>query len=753
MRSPLAPRGACTFLLAMWMWASSASAERFQGRAIPIVTDAGFPADEFVLSQARFWWDIYVEIGENEGLLHDPFNPDLVLRRVKVPESYGRAGRRAVDEKVKSLQREILELIAKDSAAWTPQERQLKALFPSQWDSAAISLCAERIRFQRGLKNKFRAGLERSYRYLPLIDSIFASHGLPSRLKYLPHVESSFYPHAYSKVGAAGMWQFMKSSSRKVMKVGYLIDERRDPHASTQAAAKMLSYNYAFLKKWPLAVMAYNHGPGGVARAVQGTGSDDLSTIIKSYYSNSFGFASKNFYAEFLAASSIALKADSLFPNLAKMEPLRFQTLVLPKACGTKFLCAFTGLSPEELEEYNLSLRPATFRGNAQLPKGYPLNVPLTVNALSLTQRLGAGETVLATKKPTVSPQVSAAKAATGTGGASATGEEGSSEGVASAGGVTSAVPKAGVQTKAPAEVAMIQGGEDPAPQDKVQNLEAEAPAPVKPEKPRRKPKASAAPGGSGGQEIVAAGAAPESKGRGREAAARDTATMARALASAQRPQVVSSIGVTAVGGPSAPKVVDSNFALQASDLDKLAHPMDRFNPSIYRLGSETKKGGLVIHVGTEETLSHYAEWAFVPEKKLRVLNGIRTANDLRMGRAVRIPVGGDKAGEFLRKREEYYRAIEEDFYNNYYVSGTEPLRVEKGMNLWTWSQDREVPFWLLQKHNAGKALSEIQPGDTLNIPLIETGIRKWGFTRYGNSKEYLAGISRFLLTGKADSY
>ena len=112
-----------------------------------------------------------------------------------------------------------------------------------------------------------------------------------------------------------------------------------------------------------------------------------------------------------------------------------------------------------------------------------------------------------------------------------------------------------------------------------------------------------------------------------------------------------------------------------------------------------------------------------------------------------------DKAFKFLKSREEYYRAMEEDFYSNYYVSVVEPLIVEKGLNLWTYTQEKEIPLWLIQKHNMGKSLNNLHPGDTLGLPIIETGVRKWGFTRYANTQEYLAGIEKYLRTGKPESY
>jgi membrane-bound lytic murein transglycosylase D len=771
----------------------------FEGKHYPIVTDPTFTADEYILEQARFWFAIYVEVGDDEGLLHDPFYPDLVFRKVSAP-GQGRPASKAVEAHVRTLQEEIRVMLAKDSSAWTPKERELRSEFPPYWDSTGITLSAQRIRFQRGLKGKYRAGLERSYRYLPLIDSIFAEQGVPSRLKFLPHVESSFYPFAYSKVGAAGMWQFMKSSARLYkMKVGYQLDERRDPHASTRAAARMLAGNYAYLKSWPLAIMAYNHGPNGVAKAVAASGTRDLGTIIKSYYSNSFGFASKNFYAEFLAASSIALKADSLFPDLRKMEPLRYRNLVLGKPLGIRYLCSVTGLSPEELEEYNLGLRPATFRGNGQLPKGFTLRLPMTVDLAAVGSKLGGAEAVpgpagsgtavasaaarvppepqsaptVVMAAPPSSPVTSAAPVtdtlskpgrsapADKVGGpdgntlASARaeaskrkGQEARPDGAAGPSATASPAPVRAAGAPAPAKSAAAPDGSTPVSAPSLRpapSAEAVASAPAKP-----------APAAVPQSEAVKAIARSRDSAQARAVAAVSPNRAASAQAAPQAPSA--SAGAEAPSAPApegqpADRVVDPTLALQAADMDKLAHPMDRFNPAIYNLEYTYGAGVLSIQAGTEETLSHYAEWAWVSEGILKRMNKIRGPRDFRMGRRIRIPLTEEKAREFVKRREEYYRAIEEDFYGSYYVSTTEPFRVEKGMNLWNWAQEKEIPFWLLQKHNPGKALNELHPGDTLNMPVIETGNRRWGFTRYGNSAEYLSGISRFLSTGKREAY
>ncbi len=590
--------------------------------SLPLIVDSVFPAQGLVRRQARFWEEIYLRTGGDEGWLHDPLYPELAFRKVPAPQS---GGQRAVNAATRSLQAELRAAAGSDSSAWTPEQRRLRSLIPPDWDSTAVELCAQRVRFQRGMRDHFLQGLERSYRYLPAIESVFAAAGVPARLRYLPHVESSFHPHAYSKVGAAGMWQFMKATGRKFMKVGYYVDERRDPLLSTAAAAKMLMRCHEILGNWPLAVMAYNHGPDGVAKAVAVTGSADIEKVLQSYYSNTFGFASRNFYAEFLAASTLAVLADSLFPHLDKWEPLRFRTLPLARAASARSVAEWSGLTLAELEEYNLALRPAVFRGQASLPKGYPLRLPLATDTTLLSTRLASAPVDKTETKVAMAPP-------------------------------KPAVPEPTVPTK------------------------------------------------------------------------RGTAIRAAA--------------------PSAPahEVVDSSFALQLSDWESVAHPWDRFRPEVYNLEHRYENGVLTVKVGPEETMSHFSDWSGKRADEIRGENtGLRGRSGFRMGRAVNLRLDSSAAAAFLRRREEYFRGMEEDFYARYHVETLEPLVVAKGANVWNLAQEREVPYWLFLKHNPGRKLEALMPGDTLNLPVVEEGWRRWGFTRYAGTEEYLKGVGRFL--------
>jgi len=140
----------------------------------------------------------------------------------------------------------------------------------------------------------------------PKMLPILRQHKVPEELVALPLIESSFDNRARSHAKAAGLWQFLRSTARRFgLSVRGKQDERYDPVRSTAAAARMLKHHHEELGSWPLAITAYNHGLGGIKRAVQTLGTQDIGRIVAEYQGRRFGFASRNFYAEFLAAMEL----------------------------------------------------------------------------------------------------------------------------------------------------------------------------------------------------------------------------------------------------------------------------------------------------------------------------------------------------------------------------------------------------------------------------------------------------------------
>ena len=118
--------------------------------------------------------------------------------------------------------------------------------------------------------------------FFPLFEQEIAKRNLPEELKYIAIVESNLDPMAYSKAGASGLWQFIKSTGRmQGLKIDRYIDERRDPEKSTKAALDYLSMLYGEFDDWTLAIAAYNCGPGNVRKAIRRGNSTNFWQIRK----------------------------------------------------------------------------------------------------------------------------------------------------------------------------------------------------------------------------------------------------------------------------------------------------------------------------------------------------------------------------------------------------------------------------------------------------------------------------------------
>lgn len=345
--------------------------------AAPPAAGDTFPEPPELQPDVGFWVSIFTQYDSNEGVLHDNRHLDVVYERIDVPAGLSRAARnRAIADRRKALQRTLRTLAGGKRDSLTAEEARVLGLWPEDVSNATLSAAVKRIRFQQGLSDRFRAGLERSGRWRTFIETELAALGVPADLAALPHVESSYNPEARSHVGASGIWQFTRSTGRRFMQVDHVLDERNDPYAATRGAGQLLAYNYSITGNWPMAITAYNHGLAGVRRAMRQFGDTNYVDILRKYKGRTFGFASRNFYVAFLAARKVDQNPQAYFPGVKPEPAKRYDEVELSGYIAAKDLARSLGVSVNELRRHNPAAQATIWTGSKHLPKGYTVRLP-----------------------------------------------------------------------------------------------------------------------------------------------------------------------------------------------------------------------------------------------------------------------------------------------------------------------------------------------------------------------------------------
>jgi membrane-bound lytic murein transglycosylase D len=342
--------------------------------------DETFPQPPELQRDVDFWVSIFTHYSTDQGVLHDNRNLAVVYERVDLPAKMSRRERqRQVEKRREKLQAVLKTLASGKRDSLTAEEARVLALWPDDVTNSTLKAAGKRIRYQQGLEDRFQEGLVRAGRYRTHIEKEFAALGVPVELAALPHVESSYNTDARSHVGASGIWQFTRSTGRRFMRIDHVIDERNDPFTATQAAARLLAYNYSITGNWPMAITAYNHGLAGARRAMREYGDTAYVDIMRKYNGRTFGFASRNFYVAFLAAKEVDQNFDKYFPGLVAARAIDFEETKLPAYIAVKELTAGLGVTPAQLAAHNLALQPTVWQGSKHLPKGFEIRLPKTM--------------------------------------------------------------------------------------------------------------------------------------------------------------------------------------------------------------------------------------------------------------------------------------------------------------------------------------------------------------------------------------
>lgn len=692
-----------------------------------LATSELFPMPEVIRPNVEFWKDVYAKHSERDVVIHDSWDMHIIYEVVNLDSLFkgakvsSRIEWRKIDE-IKKEYAAILNNLASrgriDFASLSGKELRVAKLFGPNVTSKELRNAARRIRGQSGLRERFLLGLQRSGLYLDRMREVFREEGVPVELLMLPHVESSFNYNAYSKLGAAGLWQFTNSTGRMYMTVNYNVDQRLDPLIATRSAARLLKQNYNALESWPLAITAYNHGRNGMLRARRKFGTD-IAKIVRYYNSRSFGFASRNFYSEFLAALHVATNYRQYFGDVAFHKPRKYIEFNVPDYVTVKSLLANFKLSVDEFAEFNPALRSPVLQSRRRIPKDFLIRVPdrSDIDMTAVYARISPKEKFdeqvipdwhrvrrgenLSQIARRYGVSLSDLMAANGIrnphriyGGQNLQIPYGNQPTTARA----VAVEPKPVKEETKLAEADIDTEEEPSILD-VPAVAREDVAEQQPAEPDLPP--------------VDYLENKPSDTRLRQADHSQTLGLVTQEALASKKETLQDIMAMAL--PNHYVEMTRNLDIRVVVAPKPVAMVETFREV------DMPENGRVV-VEPDETLGHFAEWLSVPTHRIRQVNRMSYGTPIRVGQRLLLTFEKVTPEEFHRRRVEYHQTIEEDFYRNFVVQGEQVYRVKSGDTLWLiCNREFELPSWLLKKHNPETDFANLVVGQEILIPLVES--------------------------------
>jgi membrane-bound lytic murein transglycosylase D len=688
-----------------------------------------FPKYPSIQPNVSFWQKIYSHYSTHQGVIHDKQNLDIIYGVIALEDIDLPGSRKINRERIKKAKKHfknILKNLVRAASASGSEEQRVADLFGPHAQRADFKKAIKNIRCQVGQKDRFRRGLIRSGAYLEEIKWIFRNYGLPEDLAYLPHVESSFNPKAYSKFGAAGIWQFTRSTGKRYMRISYTVDERRDPILSSHAAAKLLKKNYEKFLNWPMTITAYNYGTNGMLRAQRAKG--NYEAIFNDYKKGLFKFASRNFYSEFLAAREVAKNYQQYFGELQLDVPTESTAVRLAGFASLPELARQLKVDPEILRRLNPALRDPVFSGQKLVPRGYPLRLPShqdrnwesliaelspaifkhdqkhsrfytvregdTASQIAHRHRIKLQDLITANNLDTEATiyvnqhlriplpgETTPTLVSLNRPGGKAQQKSGSQK------------IRSGTINPS-AEAAKVLKESDFLPDGKKQMI-------ISPELRRLKDKLKSS------RLLARREPLPNQKSKVLEPSI--TAAPSQMQATDKQPLQEPS--------PAADGLISGDQPHKTA-----IYPLVFIeNVAIERIQHQNGTLTGIIRVEVEETLGHYAEWSKVTAAEIRRLNGIRYGQMIRIDQPLKIPLHRVTSQEFEELRFEYHKELSEDFFATYRVDSVQTYTIKKGDNIWTLSREEfEVPLWLIRRYNADVDFYKLMPSQKLLIPVVE---------------------------------
>jgi membrane-bound lytic murein transglycosylase D len=676
--------GGLMLLLLVWCYGVLAEA----------APSALFPLPDVLRPNVTFWKRVFAVFDRNGGLLHDMEDVSIVYHIWYNDLPSDAPLRQEMIDEARNRYRAILETLA-DGKRFdlTSDEQRVWELFKGKQYPMAFRAAMNTMRFQGGMRSRFAEGLVRSWSYLSEMEQIFAEVGVPLELTRLPHIESSFENRALSKVGAAGMWQIMPATGRLYLRVDRHVDERLNVRAATLAAARILRDNYEKLGTWPLAITAYNHGANGMKRAVDTVGTTDFGVIVQRYRGPLFGFASQNFYAEFLAALELSQNYKQYFGDLLFAEPSWPGMLEARTVGEPSTFSAFVEPSrPVTLEARMVGelhpaiVSPPQFEAPRQASLVEPppsLGVESTPMPV-VVRPIPAASPLVAAPPPVAAPPVVAAPAA------------------------VLPPPIATASLQPPMETRSVA---------RVSPAVASPPAPTPP--PTRDKVYRVRPGDTlfaiAQRHETTVATLASMNGLSQRASVKTGQTLRLPAA----PQPVVSAEKTPQKGVIMPVVTPVNSAA-ALPVHRTVLTEVRPVPVPAQADDRFHVKGDTIRVAAQEQLSQYADWLDVPVQRLLTLNRLSQRQTPTLGTTLRLDFSKVSAAQFTQRRLQYHRSLEEAFLRRYRVGDVVTRKLKPGETFLSVSREtRDVPLWLLQRYNTHVDLKSARPGTELRIPKV----------------------------------
>jgi membrane-bound lytic murein transglycosylase D len=654
-------------LCSLWSWGQ------------PLAADP-FPRPAQLQSAIGFWMRIYSEFDVASGLIHDSRDLSVCYAPLYLnPGAPVAAQNRTIDEAL-ARYRTALNALADGKRADLNLIEQ-RALHPWRQRGALpeeLRAAAERVRFQRGQEDRFRSGLERARPWQARVERILIDQGLPVGLAALPHVESSYNPKAISKVGAAGLWQFMPNTARRYIRVDDEIDERFDVIKSSHAAANLLHHNHSVLEHWQLAITAYNHGLSGVRRAVRTTGSHDIVRIIAEYRGDRFGFASRNFYVAFVAAHDLAREPDRYFRQL---DPDAALELTAPAYLPAPQLAEHLGISVHDLRAVNPRMHHDIWNGKQLIARRDRLRLPPPIEKRVAERRLAefAARYGFDGQLPMGHYDLSYGESLSGV------------------------AARLGTSVKELVALNQLEDAHALKTGLRLQVPVSDVPVPLGLQAARLLP------------DLLSLRISEQE-----EILALASEVVERALSPTPSPVELTVREEQAFVEEAEIALAEETESASLASLAE-AQPELAADPADYSVAAD---GSIEIQVA--ETLGHYAQWLGVDAARLAADNELTDDKPLMIGRRLRLDFSRAAPAEFERQRIAFHRMRQLDYFAQYRITGVAEHLIREGQSLWDIAvKTYQIPLWLLRQYNPDLDTNSVLPLDRpLHVPLVEARLQ-----------------------------